>query len=69
MPNILKSVFKSKGYTISLKTCNNLKFFFKTKINIPLKNKSGVYKIKCDNCAAFYIGQSGSCLLYTSRCV
>ena len=28
-------------------------------INIPIKNKSGVYKIKCDNCAAFYIGQSG----------
>ena len=25
MPNILKSVFKSKGYTISFKTCNNLK--------------------------------------------
>lgn len=53
---IVKDVFKSYGYTLANKTNNTILK------NLREKSKtrdSGVYKLKCNDCTKFYIGQTG----------
>ena len=77
MPKILTSVLNNNNRTVIFKTNNNLVNILCNKITIPLEKKTGVYKLSCDDCECFYIGQTGRgfqkrfiehtpCLLYTS---
>lgn len=53
--------FKKYGIEITIKKCNTV--FEKIKNNniesIPILQKSGVYKIKCNDCNKVYLGETG----------
>ena len=55
--NILKKIFNKYKYQIAHKTSNKLQHKLKTKQNIEID--SGIYKLTCNNCPCFYIGQTG----------
>ena len=44
---------------MAFRTSNNMHKFLSEKHHLPSKNLSGVYRLKCDNCPAFCIGQTG----------
>ena len=59
LPHIIKNVFKKLNINVFFKTTNNLRNFFRHNEHSELENNSGVYKIVCDDCDMFYIGQTG----------
>lgn len=57
---IVGNIFKTFGINISFKTTSNLNsYLVNTKDILSPQDKSGVYKLNCNNCNSFYIGQSG----------
>ena len=59
LPTILCSKFKKINATVTLRTSHNVQKFLREKQHLLRINLSGVYRLKCDNCPAFYIGQTG----------
>ena len=65
MPKFLTSVLNNNNRTVILftvilfKTKNNVMNILRNKITIPLEKKTGLYKLLCDDCECFYIGQTG----------
>ena len=45
--------------TLTFRTDNNIKKILHHKSAKPIKQRTGVYKIQCDDCNSFYIGQTG----------
>ena len=58
-PFILVNTFRKFNYQISFRTNNKLLKLLNKRPPIPLNKKSGIYKITCDDCDCFYIGQTG----------
>lgn len=59
-PLTLKNEMKKHGKIVAFKTNNKLeRILNKNKNNSDLGNKTGVYKIACNDCSKFYIGQTG----------
>lgn len=56
--NIVKKVFRQYGYTVAHKT-NNTVFKNLQNQNKHINEDSGVYKLTCNDCPKFYIGQTG----------
>ena len=60
-----RKTFQEQNFKVSYKTKNNsfkiIQNLSGKKIQNPINKfeKSGVYKIKCDDCPKFYIGQTG----------
>ena len=50
--------FKKNNATVAFRTSTNRHKFLREKQHLPPKNQSGVYRLKCDNYPAFYIGQN-----------
>ena len=77
LPNTIKNVLKKNGFAVSFKTSNCILNALRPVTNRLVENCSGIYKIECEDCNNFYVGQTGrefldryrDCLLYTSRCV
>ena len=68
IPKIFGSIFsKTSNIKVTYKTTNNIMNNLRVRRTTSLEHKTGVYKLICDDCDAFYVGQT--CLLYTSRCV
>ena len=67
MPKVLSSILNNNSFTISFRTNNKLLDILKPKKHMPSEEKTGIYKLTCNDCECFYIGQTGSCLLYTSE--
>ena len=59
IPDFLNSTFKKLNITIGFKTNNNLFNVLKNKYKKPFTELTGIYKLKCDNCNKFYLGQTG----------
>ena len=59
LPQIIKNEFKKHNINISFKTNNNIQTILKPKTKKDTKTCSGVYKINCDDCEQYYIGQTG----------
>src|SRR5436190_12030468 len=61
MPNVLNKELKKHHVTLAFKTSNKLEkhISINNKSNKGIGEKSGVYKISCDTCDSFYIGQTG----------
>jgi hypothetical protein len=61
----IQKIFVSHGYQLAFKTTNNLEALLKESKLTSTTNdddkfqKSGVYKLKCNDCDSFYIGQTG----------
>ena len=56
----LSRTLRHSGLSPAFYTHNNLKHVFsRLKDHIHLRDKSGVYKLECEDCPATYIGQSG----------
>ena len=60
-PHLLNNITRNTRYKIAYKTTNKLKYALRDKNDHELNNelKCGIYKIKCDTCNKFYIGQTG----------
>jgi hypothetical protein len=57
----VSNILKNHGYTVSYKTTNKLQDLINP-LNAPTGDKfdgSGVYKIHCNECPKYYIGQTG----------
>ena len=52
------NVFRKYGYTVSFKMNNSILKTLRPKSNKPVESCSGVYKIECEVCNSFYIGQT-----------
>ena len=59
LPNTIYNVFRKYDYTVSFKTNNSILKTLRPKSNKPVESCSGVYKIECEVCNSFYIGQTG----------
>ena len=59
MPKILSSVMNNIGYTMSFRTNNKLINILRPKLPLPIEEKTGIYKLVCNDCNSFYIGQTG----------
>ena len=59
LPQTIQYEFKKHNINISFKTNNNIKNILKTKSSTDTKICSGVYKLCCNDCEKFYIGQTG----------
>ena len=60
----IKKAFTSHNIIPAYKTYNQIKTQLKHRTNseTSIMNESGVYSIKCKNCTAMYVGQTGRCL-------
>lgn len=58
-PKILTNTFNKINYKIGFRTNNNILKILQPKKISPLEDKTGVYKLTCDSCNSFYIGQTG----------
>ena len=47
------------GYTMSFRTNNKLINILRHKLPLPIEEKTGIYKLVCNDCNSFYIGQTG----------
>ncbi|XP_055522576.1 uncharacterized protein LOC129716761 [Wyeomyia smithii] len=57
--NRIKNALKRHGYHVTHKSENRLRdLLCNAKDKIPSNEKSGIYKIECQDCAAVYIGQT-----------
>lgn len=57
---ILSNIFKSFNINVAFRTKSTLNsYLVNTKDTIPPIHRSGVYKLKCNNCNSEYIGQTG----------
>ena len=60
MQKILPSMLSKINIMIIFKTNNNIMNILHHNNSItPLEKKPGVYKLSCDHCDCFYIGQTG----------
>ena len=59
IPQIIKNQLKKYNITVTFKTNNNIQNVLRTKRNKNPETCSGKYKIVCDDCDKFYIGQTG----------
>ena len=80
---MLQKCFEKYEIQIGIKKTKNVFEYIKNDKTeeIPLTEKSSVYKLKCGECNKIYLGETGrkfkirmnehakGCLLYTSRCV
>ena len=57
MPRILTSTLSKLGYTVIFKTNNRLWNFVRPVVQTNIESKTGIYKLLCDDCDRFYIGQ------------
>lgn len=55
----LQNIFKKHNIMMTFRTTNNIQRLLHPKIPKDNKEKTGVYKLTCDDCEGFYIGQSG----------
>ena len=63
-PDILKYEFNKHKINISFRTNNNAYRFLKyNNAEISLENKTGIYKLKCNDCESFYLGEIGRSFL------
>ena len=67
MPKVLSSVLNNNSFTISFRTNNKLLDILKPKKHTPPEEKTGIYKLTCNDCECFYIGQTGRGLLKRIR--
>lgn len=53
--------FRKAGVKLAFRTCNTLKLRLRHNLNHQKNdyNRSGVYRLKCNDCECFYIGQTG----------
>ena len=59
LTNSIQSVLQKHGFHAAYKSNNNLKdLLVNLKDKVPPEEKSGIYKIPCENCPAVYIGQT-----------
>lgn len=56
--NMMKKILQKYGYTAAYKTSNKIQRKLKTSRNIK-QLESGIYKLTCNNCEKFYLGQTG----------
>jgi hypothetical protein len=59
IPQIIKNQLKKYNITVTFRTNNNIQNVLQTKRNKNPETCSGIYKIVCDDCDKFYIGQTG----------
>ena len=59
MPKILTSTFNKLNITATFKTNNSPLKILRHRKPIPVEKKSGIYKLSCNDCNSFYIGQTG----------
>ena len=60
MPKVLGSIFnKNSNINVTYKTTNHIMNNLRVHGPTNLEHKTGVYKLLCDDCDAFYIGQTG----------
>ena len=59
LPNILKTELNKLNICIGFKTNNNIFNLLKNKNKINIDICTGIYKINCNDCNMFYIGQIG----------
>lgn len=56
---ILTKVLNNNSRTVIFKTSNNLFNMLHNENSTPLEMKTGAYKLSCNDCEWFYIGQRG----------
>lgn len=54
----IQKIFHNFGYKVGYKTTNKIERVTRRKTNEMLMD-TGVYKLKCSDCPAFYLGQTG----------
>ena len=60
MPQIFGSIFgKTSNIKVTYKTTNSIMNNLRVHRTSSLEHKTGVYKLICDDCDAFYVGQTG----------
>lgn len=59
LPHTLTNIFRKMNITLTFRTDNNVRKILHCKSTKPIKQRTGVYKIQCDDCNSFYIGQTG----------
>ena len=61
IPDILKNILKKANITVGFKTEKNIYNILKTNYNTrkPFTEMTGIYKITCNSCDKFYLGQTG----------
>ena len=62
MPTILCNTFNKINTNVSFKTHNSTYTYLKNNVSYIRKNrnqKTGIYKLNCNNCDMFYLGQTG----------
>ena len=59
LPDIIKNKLKKLNINVMFRTTNNIYNYFKNKTKINLENKTGIYKLKCNDCDKIYLGQTG----------
>ena len=60
MPKIFRSIFyKTSNIKVTYKTTNNIMNNLRVRRTTSHEHKTGVYKLICDDCDAFYVGQTG----------
>ena len=58
----IQRVFKF-NIKVAFKTNNNISNLLRIKQPLPLEDKTGVYRISCNDCDCFYLGQTGKSFL------
>ena len=62
LPKILTPIFNQLNISIGYRTNNNIKkLLYNNNINdkTPNENRTGIYKLNCNDCDKYYIGQTG----------
>ena len=59
LPNIIRNHFKKYNIAVIFRTKNNTENALRPKTPRNVDTCSGVYKIVCDDCDKFYVGQTG----------
>lgn len=62
VPMMLKNTFNKHKVNITYRTNNNVQKILRHKRSTPTERKSGIYRINCNDCDRFYIGQPGRAL-------
>lgn len=59
MPNILKRQMAKTNTQVCFRTSNTIQKQLAKKRKAPIEEKTGIYKLTCNDCDKFYIGQTG----------